>query len=69
MHIGVPTEIKPQEKRVGLTPESVGVLIGDGHSVVVRRGLAQELAPTMPPIKPLARALRPAAMPSLPRQT
>ena len=38
MHIRVPTEIKPQEKRVGLTPESVGVLIGDGHSVVVQAG-------------------------------
>ena len=38
MHIGVPTEIKPQEKRVGLTPESVGVLVADGHSVTVQAG-------------------------------
>lgn len=38
MKIGVPSEIKPQEKRVGLTPESVGVLIADGHSVTVQAG-------------------------------
>ena len=38
MRIGVPTEIKPQEKRVGLTPESAGVLVSDGHSVVVQAG-------------------------------
>lgn len=38
MKIGVPSEIKPQEKRVGLTPESVSTLVGDGHSVCVQSG-------------------------------
>ena len=35
MRIGVPKEIKPQEERVGLTPESVGELTMHGHQVVV----------------------------------
>ncbi len=38
MKIGVPSEIKPQERRVGLTPESVAALIGDGHDVTVQAG-------------------------------
>lgn len=35
MHIGVPKEIKPQEYRVGLTPESVSELVADGHDLWV----------------------------------
>ena len=35
MKIGVPKEIKPQENRIGLTPESVKVLVSDGHEVLV----------------------------------
>lgn len=35
MRIGVPKEIKSQEFRVGLTPESVAELISDGHEVHV----------------------------------
>ena len=35
MIIGVPKEIKPQENRVGLTPESVKTLISEGHKVLV----------------------------------
>ena len=35
MLIGVPTEIKEQESRVGLTPASVKELINHGHSVIV----------------------------------
>ena len=35
MRIGVPKEIKPQESRVGLTPDSVRVLISNGHEVLV----------------------------------
>ena len=35
MRIGVPKEIKLQEYRVGLTPNSVKVLIGKGHKVLV----------------------------------
>ncbi len=38
MRIGVPTEIKKQESRVGLTPESVGELVRAGHSVLVQSG-------------------------------
>ena len=34
MLIGVPKEIKPQENRVGLTPESVKELIDDGLSLI-----------------------------------
>jgi len=36
MRIGVPTEIKKQEFRVGLTPESVGELIRAGHQVSIQ---------------------------------
>ena len=35
MRIGVPKEIKPQENRIGLTPESVKTLITEGHEVLV----------------------------------
>ncbi len=38
MRIGVPTEIKTQEFRVGLTPESVGELVRAGHTVNVQSG-------------------------------
>lgn len=36
MRIGVPTEIKKQESRVGLTPESVGELVRAGHEVFIQ---------------------------------
>ena len=35
MKIGVPKEIKPQENRIGLTPESVETLVSEGHEVLV----------------------------------
>ena len=35
MKIGVPREIKPQENRVGLTPESVKSLVSNGHEVLI----------------------------------
>ena len=35
MRIGVPKEIKPQENRIGLTPESVQTLVLEGHEVLV----------------------------------
>ena len=38
MRIGVPTEIKKQESRVGLTPESVGELARAGHEVAIQDG-------------------------------
>jgi len=34
MRIGVPKEIKPQENRIGLTPESVKLLTSNGHEVL-----------------------------------
>lgn len=37
MRIGVPTEIKKQESRVGLTPESVGELVRAGHEVFIQK--------------------------------
>jgi len=36
MRIGVPTEIKPQENRIGLTPDSVKTLVSEGHEVIVQ---------------------------------
>jgi alanine dehydrogenase len=38
MRVGVPTEIKNNERRVGLTPTSVREVIGAGHDVVVQPG-------------------------------
>ena len=35
MRIGVPKEIKPQENRIGLTPESAKALVSSGHEVLV----------------------------------
>ena len=35
MIIGVPKEIKPQENRIGLTPQSVKALVSEGHKVLV----------------------------------
>ncbi|MBM2576146.1 alanine dehydrogenase [Jannaschia sp. Os4] len=38
MRIGCPTEIKPQEFRVGLTPAAAHEAVAHGHEVVVQRG-------------------------------
>ena len=35
MKIGVPKEIKPQENRIGLTPESTKILVSNGHEVLI----------------------------------
>ena len=35
MKIGVPKEIKPQENRIGLTPDSVKSLVSNGHEVLI----------------------------------
>ena len=35
MKIGVPKEIKPQENRIGLTPESAKTLVSEGHDVII----------------------------------
>ncbi len=44
MKIGVPKEIKTQEYRVGLTPESVGELVRAGHEVFVETSAGMGLA-------------------------
>ena len=38
MKIGCPTEIKPQEFRVGLTPNAAQEAIAHGHEVIVQAG-------------------------------
>jgi alanine dehydrogenase len=38
MRVGVPSEIKPGEHRVGLTPTAVREYVGHGHSVLVQSG-------------------------------
>lgn len=38
MRVGLPTEIKVAEQRVGLTPTSVRELVAHGHEVVVQQG-------------------------------
>jgi alanine dehydrogenase len=35
MKIGVPKEVKPQENRIGLTPDSVKILTENGHKVLI----------------------------------
>ena len=35
MHIGCPKEIKPQEFRVGLTPNAAHEAVNSGHTVTV----------------------------------
>lgn len=41
MKVGLPTEIKVAERRVGLTPTSVRELLAHGHEVVVQRGAGE----------------------------
>ncbi len=38
MQIGVPRESKDQEFRVGMTPDGVGMLVSQGHEVMVEHG-------------------------------
>ena len=38
MKIGVPTEIKPSENRIGMVPAGVDQLVQDGHTVYVQAG-------------------------------
>lgn len=41
MRIGVPSEVKAQEYRVGLTPACVAAYVAHGHQVVVQRGAGE----------------------------
>ena len=43
MLVGVPTEIKNNEYRVGLTPASVHELVVQGHQVLVQQGAGNEI--------------------------
>lgn len=38
MKIGCPTEIKPQEFRVGMTPNAAGEAVAHGHEVLIQSG-------------------------------
>ena len=42
MKIGVPKEIKPQENRIGLTPDSVKELASNGHEVLIENNAGFE---------------------------
>ena len=41
MKVGVPTEIKPDEYRVSLTPAGVRELADHGHEVIVQAGAGE----------------------------
>ena len=41
LQIGIPKESSFQENRVSLTPDSVGLLIANGHSVVIEKGAGE----------------------------
>ena len=41
MLVGAPREIKPDEYRVGLVPETVAQLVAHGHKVVVETGAGE----------------------------
>ena len=43
MLVGVPTEIKNNEYRVGLTPAAVHELVAQGHQVLVQQGAGSEI--------------------------
>ena len=38
MKIGCPTEIKPQEFRVGMTPNAAQEAVAHGHDVIIQKG-------------------------------
>lgn len=46
MLVGVPTEIKTHEYRVGLTPSSVREVVANGHRVIVERGAGAGIGAT-----------------------
>ena len=41
LEIGIPKEFAFQENRIALTPEAVGVLVSNGHSVVVEHNAGE----------------------------
>jgi alanine dehydrogenase len=57
MLIGCPTEIKPQEFRVGITPNAAQEAIANGHQVVMQAGAGLARALRMKTMLPQARLL------------
>ena len=43
MRVGVPRERKDGERRVGLLPEGVAVLVASNHEVVIERGAGERV--------------------------
>lgn len=41
LHIGIPKETAFQENRIALTPDAVGVLVSDGHDVVIEHNAGE----------------------------
>src|SRR5580693_6926969 len=41
LHIGIPKETAFQENRISLTPESVSVLVSNGHHVVIEHNAGE----------------------------
>lgn len=41
LQIGIPKESSFQENRVSLTPDSIGLLIANGHSVIIEKGAGE----------------------------
>jgi alanine dehydrogenase len=41
LHIGIPKEIAFQENRIALTPDAVGVLVANGHAVVIEHNAGE----------------------------
>jgi len=41
LHIGIPKEVAFQENRIALTPDAVGVLISNGHEVIIEHNAGE----------------------------
>ena len=41
LHIGIPKEIRFQEKRICLTPDAVGTLVAHGHKILIESGAGE----------------------------
>jgi len=41
LHIGIPKEVAFQENRIALTPDAVGVLVSNGHEVVIEHNAGE----------------------------
>jgi len=41
LQIGIPKETSFQENRVSLTPDSVGLLVSNGHSIIIEKGAGE----------------------------